>query len=60
VCGLLGLTPFWVGMALCILAIVFSAIGLSRAGRLAGAGKGLAIAGLVLGILFLGPASCGL
>jgi hypothetical protein len=60
VCGLLGLTPFWVGCALCILAIVFSSIGMSKASSLGGVGKGLAIAGLVLGIAFFPFAACGI
>jgi len=60
ICGLLGLIPFWVGFALCILAITLSAVGLAKAGTLAGRGRGLAIAGLVLGIVFLGPAACGI
>ena len=60
ICGLFGLTPFWVGFILCILAIVFSAIGMSKASRLGGVGKGFAIAGLVMGIVFLTPAACGL
>ncbi len=60
ICGLLGLTPFWIGCVLCVLAIIFSSIGLSRSGPLGGRGKGLAIAGLVCGIVFLGPASCGI
>jgi hypothetical protein len=60
VCGLFGLTPFWVGFLLCILAIVFSAIAMSKASRLGGIGRGFAIAGLVMGIVFLMPAACGI
>jgi hypothetical protein len=60
VCGLLGLTPFWVGFTLCILAIVFSSIALSKAPQRNNARKGLAIAGLVLGLVFIVPAACGL
>jgi hypothetical protein len=61
VCGMLGLVPFWIGFTLCILAIVFGALGMQRAAFLPDArGRGLAIAGLVLGILFLLPAGCGL
>ena len=60
VCGLLGLFPFWIGFILCVLAIVFSGIGLSHASRYGGVGRGPAVAGLVLGILFIVPASCGI
>ncbi len=35
-----------------ILGLIFSALGLSRAGKVGGKGKGLAVAGLVLSILF--------
>ena len=59
VCGLLGLFPFWIGFILCILAIIFSSIALSRSGKRGGAGRGLAIAGLVLGIVFFVPAMLG-
>ena len=61
VCGMLGLVPLWIGFILCILAIVFGVLGLQKAGQLPGErGKGLAIAGLVLGVLFILPAGCGL
>lgn len=61
ICGLLGLFPFWVGFILCIVAIVCSGFGLQHSGRLPGQrGRGLAIAGLVLGIVFIVPAGCGL
>jgi len=61
VCGLLGLFPFWIGFVLCIVAIVCSGFGMQHANRLPGQrGKGLAIAGLILGIVFIVPASCGL
>jgi hypothetical protein len=61
ICGLLGLFPFWIGFLLCITAIVCSGFGLQHAGRLPGQrGRGLAIAGLVLGIVFIVPAGCGL
>lgn len=61
ICGLLGLFPFWIGFLLCITAIVCSGFGLQHAGRLPGQrGRGLAIAGLVLGIVFIIPAGCGL
>jgi hypothetical protein len=61
VCGILGLFPFWVGFVLCIVAIVCGGFALQQANRLPdGRGRGLAIAGLVLGIIFVLPASCGL
>ena len=61
VCGLLGLVPLWIGFALCILAIIFGVLGLQRSDRLPGQrGRGLAIAGLVLGIVFFLPAACGI
>jgi hypothetical protein len=53
----LGWIPFagiFIGFVLGILAIVFSSIGLSRAGKLPNqVGKGMAITGLVLGILIV-------
>jgi Domain of unknown function (DUF4190) len=61
ICGLLGLFPFWIGFLLCIAAIVCSSFGLQQAAQLPGQrGRGLAIAGLVLGIVFIVPAGCGL
>jgi hypothetical protein len=61
VCGLLGLVPFWIGFVLCVLAVVFGVLGLQRANGVAmGKGRGLAIAGIVLGLAFVLPASCGL
>ena len=61
VCGLLGLVPLWIGFVLCILAVIFGVLGLQRANGVAmGKGRGLAIAGIVLGLLFVLPASCGL
>ncbi len=57
VCGLFGLTPFWIGFILCLLAITFGAVTLSKPGQ---RGRGMAIAGLVLGIVQLLPAACGL
>lgn len=61
VCGALGLIPFWVGFILCIFAIAFGIAGIQRAGLLPGQrGRGMAVAGLVLGLLFILPAGCGL
>jgi hypothetical protein len=61
VCGLLGLVPFWIGFLLCICAIAFGVVGLQRSAQLPSErGKVPAIVGLVLGILFILPASCGL
>jgi hypothetical protein len=62
--GILGIVGFvvgWIpllgiffGIVLGILAIVFGSIGISRAGKLPGAtGRGMAITGLVLGILIV-------
>ena len=58
VCGIVGAVLafipflFFVGLILGILAIVFGAIGLSRANKGA-SGKGMAIAGLILGAVSL-------
>jgi hypothetical protein len=61
ICGILGLAPFWIGFILCIVAIVMGGFALQHANRLPDRrGRGLAIAGLVLGICFILPASCGL
>jgi hypothetical protein len=61
VCGLLGLVPLWIGFVLCLVAIGFGVAGIQRAGVLPNqAGKGMAIAGLTLGLIFILPASCGL
>ena len=59
VCGLLGWIPFWIGFILCLLAITFSTIVLAstQPGR---PGRGLAITGLVCGLVLLLPAACGL
>ena len=59
VCGLLGWIPFWIGFILCVLAIIFASIVLSstRAGQ---PGRGLAITGLVFGLVLILPAACGL
>jgi hypothetical protein len=59
VCGLLGWIPFWIGFILCILAIIFSSIVLSNT-RSGQQGRGLAITGLVFGLVLLLPAACGL
>ena len=59
ICGIFGLTPFWIGFLLCILAIIFGAIVLSQT-RAGDAGRGMAIAGLILGLCFVLPAACGL
>jgi hypothetical protein len=61
VCGLLGLVPFFIGFALCLVAVVCGIFGISRASDLPdGRGRGFAIAGLVLGLVFLVPAGCGI
>jgi hypothetical protein len=61
VCALFGLVPLWIGFVLCILAITFGVLGIQRAAQLTGQrGRGLAIAGLVIGILCLPLAACGL
>jgi hypothetical protein len=58
---MLGLVPLWIGFVLCIAAIVLGGFAMQHANRLPdGRGRGLAIAGLVLGICFIFPASCGL
>ena len=59
ICGLLGLVPFWIGFILCLLAIVFGGIVLSQT-RPGQQGRGLAITGLVFGLVFVLPAACGL
>jgi hypothetical protein len=59
VLGLLGYIPL-VGLACCILGIYFSGRGLRRAALLDNRGHGLAVAGMVLSIIFLVPATaCG-
>ena len=60
VCGLLGLVPLWIGFVLCVLAVIFGVLGLQRANVAMGKGRGLAIAGIVLGLVFVLPAACGL
>ena len=59
ICGLLGWIPFWIGFILCILAIIFASIVLSQT-RSGQPGRGLAITGLVFGLVLLLPAACGL
>jgi type II secretory pathway pseudopilin PulG len=54
ICGIVGILLCWfpfVGLIAGLLGIIFGAIGMSRAGRLYGAGRGAAITGLVCGIL---------
>lgn len=59
ICGLLGWVPFWIGFVLCLLAITFGGIVLANS-KTGQAGRGLAITGLVLGLVLLLPAACGL
>lgn len=47
VCGLLGCIPWITGL----LAIILGIMGIKRANQIGGAGKGMAIAGLLLGLL---------
>jgi hypothetical protein len=54
VCSLCGLIP-WLGLIAAVCGIVFSALGLSKA-KTTGNGKGLAIAGLIIGIVLTLPA----
>jgi hypothetical protein len=52
--GISGIVLCWlpfIGMLLGLLGIIFGAIGMAKAGKLGGRGKGSAIAGLVCGIL---------
>ena len=54
VLGILSLILSWllvVDFILAVLAIIFGAVGLSTAGKRGGAGRGMAIAGLILGAL---------
>jgi hypothetical protein len=54
ICGIGGIVLCWlafIGLILGLLGIIFGAIGMSKAGRLGGVGRGTAIAGLVCGIL---------
>ena len=56
VCGLVGLALSWLipllGVVLGLLGVVLSGVGVSRS-RTAGGGKGLSVAGVVLGVLAL-------
>jgi len=57
VLGLLGLLLFWLpglGALLAVLGVVFGGVGISQ-GRKSGAGIGLAVAGLVCGVIALLP-----
>lgn len=61
ICGLLGLVPLWIGFVLCIVAIVCGIIGIQHAGRTPDQqGRSFAIAGLVLALVFILPAACGI
>lgn len=59
ICGLLGWVPFWIGFILCLLAITFGGIVLAQT-RPGQQGRGLAITGLIFGLVLLLPAACGL
>jgi hypothetical protein len=57
--GVLGHLPL-VGFLCCVLGIYFSSRGLKRAAEMSNRGHGLAVAGMVLSIVFLVPATaCG-
>ncbi len=54
ICGIVGIVLCWfpfVGLIAGLLGIIFGAIGMSRAGRLGGLGRGAGITGLVCGII---------
>jgi thiamine transporter ThiT len=54
VLGILSIVLSWipyVDFVLAVLAIIFGAVGLSAANKRGGAGKGMAITGLVLGVV---------
>jgi hypothetical protein len=55
ICGIVGLllAVVGIGLLLAIVAIVLGAVGLSQIGRTAARGKGMAISGIILGILTL-------
>lgn len=52
---LFGLIPFvgWLAFPLALMAVVFGGVGVSRANK-TGVGKGMAVTGLVLGVLYFG------
>jgi hypothetical protein len=49
--SLIPLIGIFIGLVMGVLAIIFGGVGMSRATNLGGAGKGMAVTGLVLGIL---------
>jgi hypothetical protein len=49
--SLIPLIGIFLGLVMGVLAIIFGGVGMSRATNLGGAGKGMAVTGLVLGIL---------
>ncbi len=51
VLGWIPILGIFVGWPLGVLAIIFGALGIGRANRMGGLGKGMAVTGLVLGIL---------
>jgi hypothetical protein len=51
VLSLIPLIGIFIGLVMGVLAIIFGSVGMSRANALGGAGKGMAVTGLVLGIL---------
>jgi hypothetical protein len=54
ICGIVGIVLCWfpfVGLIAGLLGIIFGAIGMSRAGRLGGLGRGAGVTGLVCGII---------
>jgi hypothetical protein len=54
ICSLCGIIPF-IGLLAAICGIVFSSLGLAKS-RVVGNGKGLSIAGLIIGIVLTLPA----
>jgi type II secretory pathway pseudopilin PulG len=56
ICGIVGILLCWfpfIGVIAGLLGIIFGAIGMSKAGRLGGVGRGAGVAGLVTGIISL-------
>ena len=49
--SLIPLIGIFIGLVMGVLAIIFGGVGMGRANNLGGAGKGMAVTGLVLGIL---------